>query len=130
MATFPYQNVASFLQRRISKTITPQKYYRSAFLLFLFGLSGGSDLLSIDRPNQRVWISGAGQDNIQREKDVGTYEHLVRIQGFKTSNTQVTGVYGNMPTVANRTTNSHDLALLNAATFRWPNQKAHPPPTP
>ncbi len=119
MPAFPYQNVASFLQRKISQTITPQKYYRSAFLYFLMGISGGGDLLDIDRPDESIWIAGTGFNEATRATDQGTYEHLVRIQGFKTSNTRVTGVYGNMPQVGNPTTSSQDLATMNAAMFRW-----------
>lgn len=119
MPAFPLQNVASFLNKRIAKTITPQKYYRSALLYFLALASGGGDLLDIDRPNQAVYLDGAGVDQFEREKVSGTNAFAVPIQGFKTNNTQVTNVYGTMPTSANPTTSTPDLALMNAAQFRW-----------
>ncbi len=119
MPTFPYQNVASFLNKRISKTITPQKYFRSAMLYFLWGMTGNGDLLDIDRPNESIYIAGSDIDPIERERTAGTYEFTVRIQSFKTSATQVTGVYGTMPTTANPTTSTPDLALMNSAMFRW-----------
>ena len=120
MAVYPYKGFASFVARRINKTVTPQHYARSAFLSFMIGVTGsaGGDL-EIGRPNEGLYLTGASIDAAEKENVRGKYEFLEPIQDFKTSNTQVTGPMGTMPSVANATTGSQDVALQNAATFRW-----------
>src|SRR5262249_40595719 len=111
---------ASFLNKRISKTITTQNYARSALLWLLLGVTGtASGDMEIGRPNEGLYLSGASVSEIERESVRGTWEFTQRVQGFKTSNTQVTGVMGTMPTVQNPTTSSQDVALQNAAAWRW-----------
>lgn len=120
MAVYPYSGFASFVSRRIQKTVTPQHYARSAFLAFMIGISGGgaSDT-QIGRPNEGMYLTGSSIDPAERETVRGAYEFLERIQGFQTNNTQVTGPMGQMPSVASPTTGSQDIAMQNAACFRW-----------
>ncbi len=117
---YAIEGFSSLSQKYLSQRIASQGYAKSALLYALAGFSGGSDLLSIGRPNDGVLFSGEGDITLAQKQDLtGKLSYAPRIQGFKTSNTQVTGANSTMPTVQNPSTQSHSQAAQYMANFNF-----------
>lgn len=117
---FVHGYAATYTNKRINKGIASQKYARSALLKVLAGVTaGGAEHMEIGRPNEGLYLTGAEIDQAEKESVRGHFEFTQPVQQFKTSNTQVTGMMGTMPTIPNPTTSTQDVALMADAAWRW-----------
>src|ERR1700753_217192 len=121
MPVYPYERYSAFLNKRISDTVTPLKYARSAFLALMLGVTVGNsgNELEINRPQEGLYLTGANVPAAIKEQVRGVSSFTQRLQGFKTSNTTVVGPMGVTPAVQNPTTQSSGFVGQFSAEWKW-----------
>lgn len=120
MPTYAVGGLTTLSQARLTSTIASQGYAKSALLYMLAGANkSAASPLEIGRPNEGAILSGADIGSAEKLSLRNMTSYDPRIQGFKTSNTVVSGARSNMPAVANPTTASQGQAVQYAAKFNW-----------